>query len=136
MKSAELAVIAQRWLDSDESELQLLIDQTPLHLQRRDVGVLCMTLLGVSWRGDDQDLAAALRLSGPSLGRFSAALALDPTTRRLCLLQYLPIEDIPALIGAIESLANQRDVWESMLSRRADTPRQISQPPSLGISHV
>ncbi|MGE7955660.1 type III secretion system chaperone [Pseudomonas sp. NPDC089530] len=136
MKSAELAVIAQRWLDSGEGELRLLIDQAPLRLQRRAAGVLCMAMLSVAWRGDDLDLAAALRLSGPSLGRFSAALALDPVERRLCLMRYLPGEGMPVLIDTIESLANQRDAWEATLERGVATSRPKSRPLPLGRSYV
>ncbi|MFJ4192629.1 type III secretion system chaperone [Pseudomonas sp. NPDC089534] len=136
MKSAELAVTAQRWLDGGDGELGLLIDGAPLRLQRRPGGVLCLAMLSAAWRGDDTSLEAALRLSGPSLGRFSAALALDPAERRLCLMRYLPFQGIPALIAAIESLANQRDVWEAMLERSMPVSRPLTRPLPLGRSYV
>ncbi|EJZ58387.1 type III secretion system chaperone [Pseudomonas sp. RSB 5.4] len=122
MKSAELSVTVQRWLDSGEGELTLLIDQQSVRLQRRPAGVLCCAGLSVAWRGGDADLEAALRLSGPSLGRFSAALALDPQERRLCLVRYLPFDGVSPIIAALEALANQREVWEAML---AHTPAPV-----------
>lgn len=136
MKSAELAVNVQRWLDSCEGEWRLLIDQALLRLQRRAAGVLCIAMLSVAWRGDDAGLEAALRLSGPSLGRFSAALALDPVERRLCLMRYLQADDVPAIIAAIESLANQRDAWEATLERGAANARAVKRSLPLGRSYV
>ncbi|QXI31251.1 type III secretion system chaperone [Pseudomonas vanderleydeniana] len=135
MKSAELAVTVQRWLDSGEGELRLLIDQAPQRLQRRAAGVLCVALLSVAWRGDDRGLEAALRLSGPSLGRFSAALALDPVERRLCLMRYLPVDEVAVIIAAIESLANQRDAWEATLERSA-AARPVNRSLPLGRHYV
>lgn len=136
MKSAELALAAQRWLDSGDSELQLLIDGAPVRVQRRPAGVLCIALLSVVSKGDDASLEAALRLSAPSLGRFSAALALDPQARRLCLMRYLAFEDVTSIITALEALANQRDVWEAMLERAATPSRPAYRPATLGRPYV
>lgn len=136
MKSAELAFTVQRWLDNGDGELRLLVDQVSLRLQRRGVGVLCVALLSVAWRGNDAGLEAALRLSGPSIGRFSAALALDPVERRLCLMRYLPADDVGVILAAIESLANQRDAWEATLERGAAAPRPVNRSLPLGRSYV
>lgn len=136
MKSAELALTAQRWLDSGDGELKLLIDRAPVRLQRRPAGVLCIAMLSVAWQGDDAGLEAALRLSAPSLGRFSGALALDPVERRLCLMRYLKFEDVASIISALEALANQRDVWEAMLERSAAPSRPVYRPAALGRPYV
>ncbi|WP_260954406.1 type III secretion system chaperone [Pseudomonas citri] len=135
MKSAELRLTLERWLDSGEHELSLTVDSARMSVQRRGGGVLCCAMLNAAWRGDDASLEAALRLCGPSLGRFAGALALDPQDQCLCLLLRLLSDDSGAIIRALESLANQRDVWQSMLTqssvvaaRRLDRPTLRGRP--------
>ncbi|MBT2298552.1 type III secretion system chaperone [Pseudomonas fluorescens] len=132
MKSAELIATVQRWLDSDEAELSLLIDQAPVRLQRRSGAAVCIVPLSVAWRGDDMGLEAALRLSAPSIGRFSGALALDAANKRLCLMRYTVIDGATALINMIEELTNQRDVWEAMLQQASHPVRRLNRPVTLG----
>lgn len=136
MKSAELTSTVQRWLDSGDSELKLLIDQAPVHLQRRAAGVLCIAMLSVVWGSDDLDLEAALRLSGPSRGCFSGALALDPVKLRLCLMHYLKFDGETAIISALEALINQRDVWEALLEGNAASSCLLNRPLPLGKHYV
>jgi hypothetical protein len=137
MKSAELKLTVERWLDSGEHELSLAVDGARMSLQRRGGGVLCCAMLSTVWRGDDASLEAALRLCGPSLGRFAGALALDPQERRLCLLQRLMSDDSSAIIRALESLANQRDVWQSLLTEAsAPSPRRPERPTLMGRPYV
>ncbi|MGE8187529.1 type III secretion system chaperone [Pseudomonas sp. NPDC086278] len=135
MKSAELKLSLLHWLDSGDSELKLLIDQASFRLQRRPGGVVCIAVLSAAWRGDDAGLEAALHLSGPSLGRFSAALALDPVERRLCLMRYLTFVDVAVILAALEELANQWDVWEVMLERSTAPSRPVHRP-TLGSPYV
>lgn len=132
MKSAELIATAQRWLDSAEAQLSLLIDQAPVRLQRRGSAVVCIVPLSVAWRAGDAGLEAALRLSAPSIGRFSGALALDAANKRLCLMRYVAINGAAALIEVIEELTNQRDVWEAMLEQTAPPVRRLNRPVTLG----
>ncbi|WP_339464261.1 MULTISPECIES: type III secretion system chaperone [unclassified Pseudomonas] len=136
MKSAELTGTLQRWLDSGEGELTLHIDEQPVRLQRRPAGVLCRVGLSVVWRGSDAGLEAAMRLAGPSLGRFSAALALDPQERRLCLMRYLASEGVTPIIAALEALANQREVWEVMLAVSPAPARAHNRSLALGHRYV
>ncbi|MBV4464941.1 hypothetical protein AB7M29_004860 [Pseudomonas sp. F-14 TE3623] len=137
MKSAELIATVEGWLDSGDVELKLSIDHAPIKIQRRHNGLLCIAMLSVSWCGDDASLEAALSLCGPSLERFSGALALDPTERRLCLLLQLEFDCTATIIHALESLANQRDVWESMLDNTATPlPRRLNQSGSTGRLYV
>lgn len=136
MKFAELTATVQRWLDSGNSELKLLVDQAPVQLQRHVDGVLCIASLSVVWGGNDFDLEAALRLSGPSRGCFSGALALDPLECRLCLMHYLKFNDVTALINALEVLINQRDVWEALLEGNSASSRLLNRPLLLGNPYV
>ncbi|MGN7738563.1 type III secretion system chaperone [Pseudomonas sp. 22526] len=136
MKSVELTATVQRWLDCGDSELKLLIDLQLVHLQRRTAGVLCIAMLSLVWSGDDLDLEAALRLSGPSRGCFSGALALDPMERRLCLMHYLKFDSVTSVISALEVLINQRDVWEALLEDNAASARLQNRPLPLGKPYV
>ncbi|WLG48111.1 type III secretion system chaperone [Pseudomonas sp. FP1742] len=136
MKSAELSLTVERWLDSGEHSLSLAVDSSRMSLQRRGGGVLCCAMLSTVWRGDDTSLEAALRLCGPSLGRFVGALALDPQERRLCLLQRLMSDDSSAIIRALESLANQRDVWQALLAQAPAATRRPDRPTLMGRPYV
>lgn len=137
MKSAELIATVEGWLDSGDVELKLSVDHAPITIQRRHNGLLCIAMLSVSWSGDDASLEATLSLCGPSLGRFSGALALDPAERRLCLLMQLESDCIATIIRAVESLANQRDVWESMLDNTATPlPSRLNRSVSTGSLYV
>nr|BAG49615.1 HrpG [Pseudomonas viridiflava] len=136
MKSVDLLATVERWLDSGKAELLLQIDQQPLRIQRGTNGLIYTAPLSAAWRGDDESLAAALRLSGPRIRRFSAALALDPHSHRLCLVQFQSFQGTSAVISIIEALVNQRDVWESMLEAAASPVKRPVRPLSLGNSYV
>ncbi|AZC83993.1 type III secretion system chaperone [Pseudomonas chlororaphis] len=136
MKSADLTATMQRWLDSGDSELRLLIDQASVRLQRHATGVMCIAMLSVVWRGNDLDLEAALQLSGPNRRHFRGTLSLDPVERRLCLMHSLKFDDINAITSALEALINQRDVWEAMLEGNAASSHLPRRPLPLGKSYV
>ncbi|MBX8510905.1 CesT family type III secretion system chaperone [Pseudomonas cichorii] len=137
MKSADLTVAVERWLDSNEPVLLLQVDQQPLSIKRSNAGLIYLAPLSAAWRGGDDGLEAALRLSGPSIRRFRGALALDPETSHLCLVQYQKFQSTALVIHDIEELVNQRDVWESMLEpRKVTPPRQFMRPMALRGSYV
>ncbi|MFJ4143892.1 type III secretion system chaperone [Pseudomonas sp. NPDC089734] len=137
MKSVDLIAAVERWLDSSDAVLLLQVDQQPLSIKRSAGGLTYIAPLSMAWRGGDAGLEAALRLSGPSIRRFRAALALDPDTNHLCLVQHQPFQSTAVVIHAIEALVNQRDVWESMLEPVAvSPPRHFVRPLALGGSYV
>ena len=136
MKSAELIAAVERWLDSGEPELALQVDEQVMRLRRCGSGLAFIAPLTTAWRGDEAGLVSALRLSAASRTRFRGALALDPETHGLCLVQHQRQLDSPSLLAVIEALANQRDVWASMLEaelvRAPAAPRRVIHPFSLG----
>ncbi|MCO8161122.1 CesT family type III secretion system chaperone [Pseudomonas sp. 21LCFQ010] len=136
MKSAELIATVERWLDVGDAELALQVDEQLMRVRRCGSGLAFIAPLATAWRGDEAGLVSALKLSAASRTRFRAALALDPETRGLCLVQHQRQLDSPALLAVIEALANQRDVWASMLEaalpRTAAAPRRVVHPFSLG----
>ncbi|OEC32663.1 hypothetical protein SAMN05216600_105151 [Pseudomonas cuatrocienegasensis] len=137
MKSVDLPLAVERWLDSNTPVLLLHIDQQPLSLKRSHAGLIYLAPLSAQWRGGDAGLEAALRLSGPSIGRFRGALALDPETCHLCLVQYQPFQNTAAVIHDIEALVNQRDVWEAMLEpKKVTPPKPFVRPLALRGSYV
>lgn len=136
MRSGELALTLQCWLDTGDSKYILQIDRTLLRLQRRDAGVLCIAMLSVFWSGCDLALEKALQISNPSRERFKGALALDSITRQLCLVHYLKFDGVNAIVRELEALVNQWDVWEELIKGDVVSSSLSSRPWLVGRSHV
>lgn len=134
MQCHELAEHLTRWLDGNEPLLGFSADNGQVQVQRLPGGLS----LGVALNGrthDESSLQQALRLGQPSLAHFPGALARDPASGQLWLLQWLGETcDCDTLLNHVEVLLNQRDTWQSMLSEPPTTPpkaRPLSLPPGL-----
>lgn len=120
----------QQFLDNPGEEQQLVVDDGLLLLQQRAGQLFALAFLVVNAPLDEAFLARALQLSAPALrhfGRDAAALALQDN--RLLLVLRLR-EFRPDAVGEqLESLLNQRDVWQTMLQqqrRKAATHGAVS----------
>lgn len=106
----------QHWLDNPEDDQHLVVDHGSLWLQQRGGQLFALTVLTVNALLDEAFLERALLLSAPALrffGRDAAALA----SQENHLLLILRLREINAdsVCEQLESLLNQRDVWQSML---------------------
>ncbi|AUH00620.1 serine kinase [Prodigiosinella confusarubida] len=119
MTSTELVTVIGRWLDSTAAQFTLHIDGSPVVLSRYRCGVGCAAVLALSVSIDDQLLQVALQFSSPARHRFgtqAAALAYSPVDEQLWLLTHHEPDNPIQLCRTLETLANQRDVWQSLLA--------------------
>lgn len=110
---------AQQWLDNPLEDQQLLVDEGMLWLQQRGGQLFALAELKVSAQLDEEMLGRALQLSAPSLRHFgpdAAALALQGHS--LILVLCLRKHNVDAVCEQLESLLNQRDVWQTMLQQQ------------------
>lgn len=110
---------AQRWLDNPGEDQRLVVDEGTLWLQQREGQLFALAELTVTAPLDEAFLARALQLSAPALryfGRDAAALALQDNS--LVLVLSLREADADAVYEQLESLLNQRDVWQTMLQQQ------------------
>ncbi len=109
----------QQFLDNPGEEQQRVVDDGPVLLQQRAGQLFALASLAVSAPLDEAFLARALQLSAPALrhfGRDAAALALQDNSLVLvlCLRELHP----DAVCERLESLLNQRDIWQTMLQQQ------------------
>ncbi|CCP01843.1 type III secretion protein HrpG [Erwinia amylovora Ea644] len=118
MRSTELQQWAQRWLDDVGTDQQLTVDDGIVWLQRRADRFFALAELTINASLDDELLERALQLSAPTLryfGRDAAALAQQDNSLILALaIRQL---EVNAVCQQLESLLNQRDVWQTMLQQ-------------------
>ncbi|MFC0141079.1 type III secretion system chaperone [Erwinia mallotivora] len=108
---------AQRWLDNPGEDQRLVVDEGTLWLQQRGGQLFALAELTVSEPLEEAFLARALQLSAPALryfGRDAAALALQDNS----LVLVLSLREADAVCEQLESLLNQRDVWQTMLQQQ------------------
>ncbi|CCG85920.1 type III secretion system chaperone HrpG [Erwinia piriflorinigrans] len=118
MRSTELQQWAQRWLDNVGEDQQLTVDDGVVWLQRRAGQYFALAELALTTPLDEELLGLALQLSAPTLryfGRDAAALAQQGSSLILVLTVRQP--EINAVCLQLESLLNQRDVWQTMLQQ-------------------
>lgn len=109
----------QRFLDHPDEDQQWLVDDGTLWLQQRAGRLFALAGLTVSAPLDEDFLGRALQLSAPALrhfGRDAAALALQEQS--LVLVQSLREFHPEAICEQLESLLNQRDIWQTMLQQQ------------------
>lgn len=109
----------QRWLEHPDDDQHFVVDGGSLWLQQRGEHLFALTGLTVNVSLDEAFLERALQLSAPALrffGRDAAALA----SQENHLLLILRLREINAdsVCEQLESLLNQRDVWQSMLQQQ------------------
>ncbi|AXF77200.1 type III secretion system protein [Erwinia tracheiphila] len=119
MRSTELQELAQHWLDNPGEDQQLVVDDGALWLQQRAGQLFALAGLTVNAPLNEDTLGWALQLSAPALrhfGRDAAALAFQGQS--LILVLCLREHNIDAVCEQLESLLNQRDVWQTMLQQQ------------------
>ena len=86
---------------------------------------------------DNEQLTPLLRLAEASLSSDDPiALAYDRSRQRACLVRWLPAHsDTVTLVAAIESLANQRAAWASVLAGQVtrEPTRRVATSTSMGV---
>jgi hypothetical protein len=125
-----LQSLIARWVNGTEGQLRLFEDDDEIIFQRISNAVQLSVQLTQS-RPDTLGLQTLMRLGGASLNYFHGALALDPVSGVLWLVQCLregPNEK--RLLDCLEALLNQRDTWRAMATRLA-RPAQKFTPTSL-----
>ncbi len=112
----------QHWvrsfLTNPAEDHQCKVDDGLLWLQQRGGKLFALAELTNKVPLDEMFLAQALRLSAPALrhyGRDSAALALQNNS--LVLILRLHEAHSEKIAKQLESLLNQRDVWQSLLQK-------------------
>ncbi|MCX8957615.1 type III secretion system chaperone [Erwinia psidii] len=119
MRSTELQEWVQRWLDNPGEDQQLVVDEGKIWLQQRSGQLFALAELIVNSPPDEEMLGRALQLSAPALRHFgSDAAALAFQGHSLILVLRLREHHIDAVCEQLESLLNQRDVWQTMLQQQ------------------
>ncbi|WP_336749605.1 type III secretion system chaperone [Pantoea vagans] len=119
MRSTDLQQWVQRWLDNPQEDQHLVVDDGSLWLQQRGGQLFALCGLAVNAPLDEAFLERALQLSAPALrffGRDAAALAAQEN--HLLLIVRLRETHADLVCKQLESLLNQRDVWQSMLQQQ------------------
>jgi hypothetical protein len=122
MQCHELEEQLIQWSDAAACDtFHVLIDDSDVQLSKQGDMIFLYVALPIP-AGDEAQLSDALRLAHPSLSRFAGALALAPDDGRLWLIAETPASaNIDELTMLLESLLNQRDSWQSMLSTKSNT---------------
>ncbi|CAO95579.1 type III secretion system chaperone HrpG [Erwinia tasmaniensis] len=118
MRSTELQQWVQRWLDNVGEDQRLTVDDGVVWLQQRAGQYFALAELAQNTPPDEALLGRALQLSAPTLryfGRDAAALAQQGSSLILVLTVRQP--EMNAVCLQLESLLNQRDVWQTMLQQ-------------------
>ncbi|AMW85848.1 type III secretion protein [Pseudomonas sp. TH34] len=119
-----------RWVNGTEGQLRLFEDDDEIIFQRISNTVQLSVQLTQS-RPDTLRLQTLMRLGGASLNHFHGALALEPASGVLWLVQCLREgADEKRLLGCLEALLNQRDTWRAIVARLA-APTRKPMPTSL-----
>lgn len=123
MPCSDLRDTVRDWFDTGEQNLTLLENDDVITLQRIKGGVLFGVLL-LNQRPAYALLEKWMHLGEPSLKYFQGALAQDPLTGHLWLLQCAVCDHCTdRLLSHLEALLNQRDTWRSMIPGVTPLPR-------------
>ncbi|ATA24171.1 type III secretion protein [Brenneria goodwinii] len=118
MTSTELAASLENWLNGMTAMLRLEIDNGPVALVRHARGIACCAAIPLPMSADETVLERALLLAdsaGRQYGEDAAALSLSPQDEQLWLWMKHEPDDALQLCRCLETLLNQRDVWQGML---------------------
>lgn len=111
--------LVQAFLDNPAEDQQWKVDDGFLWLQQRGGRLFALAALPGDASLDEAFLTRALQLTAPSLrhyGRHTAALALKGNS--LVLVLGLHETHPEKICEQLESLLNQRDVWQSLLLKQ------------------
>ncbi|WLG46821.1 type III secretion protein [Pseudomonas sp. FP1740] len=119
MEFSEFTAVLAQWCEQRPlTPLECWIDEASARLVSAGNGVrLSLDVLGPYDDSDPQRLEAVLGQGGASVAcACDGALAIDPETRCVVLLSWLPNPCDPAhLLNRLESLANQRAAMRSLM---------------------
>lgn len=110
-----------RWLAASDQQLRLDIDRFSCVLSKQHGGVGCAFEFGMSLHEASFNPRLLLQLASAGLGRFIGALALNPDDGQCVLVKWVAChgesaqQDSADVLGVVEQLANQAEVWNDML---------------------
>ncbi len=125
-----MKMLIRDWLDHHEQQLTLFEGDDGITLKRQEAFILVEAQL-TSTRSDNTTVQNWLRLGAASLNVFQGALAQKADSGALWLIQTLRGgQGEECVLGALETLLNQRDTWRSTFAHLAPTVSSLK-PTSL-----